>query len=45
KTNNNAKEILFQLLTYSSFSDNNQLLYNILHKLQDVKSAWTKEHV
>ncbi|CAG8477559.1 9184_t:CDS:2, partial [Dentiscutata heterogama] len=42
---NNAKEILSQLLTCNSFSDDDKLLYEVLHKLQDVDPGWTKERV
>ncbi|CAG8491715.1 6531_t:CDS:2 [Dentiscutata erythropus] len=44
-TSNSAKEILAQLLTCNSFSNDDQLLYKVLHKLQDVDPGWTKERV
>ncbi|CAG8847697.1 21204_t:CDS:2, partial [Gigaspora margarita] len=44
-TSNSAKEILTQLLTCRSFSDNDQLLYKVLHELQDVDPGWTKERI
>ncbi|CAG8765605.1 18219_t:CDS:2, partial [Dentiscutata erythropus] len=37
-TSNNAKEILSQLLTHTTLSDNDQLLYDILYELQDIES-------
>ncbi|CAG8566068.1 23441_t:CDS:2 [Cetraspora pellucida] len=43
-TSKNAKEILTRLLTHTTFSDDGQLLYNVLHELQDIESGWTKEH-
>ncbi|CAG8445952.1 24327_t:CDS:2 [Gigaspora rosea] len=36
-TSNSAKEILSQLLTYRSFSDDDQLLYKVLHELLNSK--------
>ncbi|CAG8753699.1 17383_t:CDS:2 [Dentiscutata erythropus] len=44
-TRNNAKEILSQLLTHTTLSDDDQLLYDVLHELQDIESGWTKERV
>ncbi|CAG8457518.1 4425_t:CDS:2 [Gigaspora margarita] len=41
-TSNSAKEILTQLLTCRSFSDDDQLLYK---ELQDVDPGWTNERV
>ncbi|KAF0402729.1 hypothetical protein F8M41_009393 [Gigaspora margarita] len=42
-TSKNAKEILFQLLAHTTFYDDDQLLYDVLHELQDIESGWTKE--
>ncbi|CAG8759644.1 2893_t:CDS:1, partial [Cetraspora pellucida] len=37
-TSKNVKEILTRLLVHTTFSDNDQLLYDVLHELQDIKS-------
>ncbi|CAG8835630.1 18672_t:CDS:2, partial [Gigaspora margarita] len=37
-TSKNAKEILSQLLAHTTFSDNDQLLYDVLYKLQNLES-------
>ncbi|CAG8649651.1 16384_t:CDS:2 [Gigaspora rosea] len=42
-TSKNAKEILSQLLAHTTFPDNDQLLYDVLHELQDIELGWTKE--
>ncbi|CAG8635635.1 4280_t:CDS:1, partial [Dentiscutata erythropus] len=42
-TSKNAKEILSQLLAHTTFPDNDQLLYNVFHELQDIELDWTKE--
>ncbi|CAG8669104.1 6706_t:CDS:2 [Cetraspora pellucida] len=40
----NMKEILTRLLAHTTFSNDNQLLYDVLYELQDIESGWTKEY-
>ncbi|CAG8722390.1 3958_t:CDS:1, partial [Cetraspora pellucida] len=42
-TSKNAKEILTRLLAHTTFPNDDQLLYDVLHELQDIESGWTKE--
>ncbi|CAG8495403.1 10033_t:CDS:10 [Diversispora eburnea] len=44
-TINKAKEILSRLLTHKSFIEDDQLLYKVLHELQDIESGWDKDRI